>query len=385
MLIDNFPGLNLVDNSYEVGFTGLVVAENVDITRQGKIKRRPGRSRVYNGVIKAAWGDGTDFLFLEGTDLKSLKPDYSAGVLASGLLAANELFVCRDPLSRLFWSTGLENGVIEFGVNRAWGIPVPHNPAITPLVTGELPSGRYLVAAAFVRDGIEGPLSEAALFDGENGISVAVSAPEGVTGVNLYLTTTNGEIPYFALTAIPGEALVYSGNCNDLALPAENQYLANAPVGTQIIHFAGRLFIVLSDFVIYTEPYSEFVDIRRNFFGFGVRVQAIGAVSDGLFVATEKETYFLAGTDPLDMVPDVKLPYGAFPGTMIQIDGRLVGQGQETLALLWAAPRGFCVGLPGGTVLNLTERQVNELTGTRGAAIFRQQNGQNHFITVLQD
>ena len=303
MKLDQFPGLNTVNSPYELGFNGLARAENIDISKEGSVSRRPGRVKVYDGVITAAWGDGIDFLFIEGGVLKRLNADYSTTVLRSGLAVSTSLYAFRSTMNYLYWSTGAEHGVVVEGENREWS-----------------------------------------------------------TSENNY----------------------WSGEAEEAVL-ADELHQDPMPVGTQMIEYMGRIWVVYDNMLIYTDPYSELTDLRENFIPVGERITNFGAVSDGLVVTTNEHTYFLSGRDPAEMSMDEKAPFGGISNTMIQVDGRVLGEGQNTLGLLWTSDQGICGGLPGGAVINITQAQIKELSGIGGAALLRELNGQQHYIVTLQN
>jgi len=303
MKLDQFPGLNTVSDLYALSLNGLAEADNIDLSKDGNISRRPGRTKVYTGVIDAAWGDGQDFLFIEGGELKQLNSDYTATTLATLTISATTLYVLRSATNKLYWSTGHEHGVIEAGVNRSWNI---------------------------VDD-------------------------------NYWADTT------------------------DVDVLADQLHQDPMPVGKQMVEYAGCIWEVYDDMIIYTHPYSETTDLRENFIPVGERITNFGAVSDGLFITTDTRSYFYAGRNPAEMSVVQQAPFGAIPNTMLQVDGRILGEGQNTLGLLWASIRGVCVGLPNGTLVNVTKQQIKELSGVKGTALLRELNGQQHYITVLQN
>ena len=302
MKLDQFPGLNNVSDIYSLSLNGLTQADNVDLNKNGNISRRSGRTKIYTGVISAAWGDGLDFLFIESDELKQLNSDYSATVLTSLTISTNMLYVLRSAANKLYWSTGHEHGVIEAGVNRSW--------------------------------------------------------------ITLDENYWNGTVVEDALT--------------------DELHQDPMPIGKQMVEHAGCIWMVYEDMVIYTNPYSETTDLRENFIPVGESITNLGAVSDGLFITTNTRSYFYAGRNPAEMSVVQQAPFGAVPNTMLQVDGRVLGEGQNTLGLLWTSSRGICAGLPNGTLVNVTQQQIKELSGIEGTALLRELNGQKHYIAVLQ-
>ncbi len=302
MKLDQFPGLNNVSDVYSLSLGGLTQADNIDLSKDGNISRRPGRTKVYAGATVAAWGDGQDFLFIEDDELKQLNADYSATVLAALAITANVLYVLRSATNKLYWSTGYEHGVIEAGVNRAWNI---------------------------------------------------------------------ADDNYWSDMTVE-DAL------------ADELHQDSMPVGKQMVEYAGCIWVVYEDMIIFTNPYSETTDLRKNFIPVGERITNFGVVSDGLYITTDTRSYFCAGRDPAEMSIVQQAPFGAIPNTMLQVDGRVLGGEQNTLGLLWASFRGICIGLPNGTLVNVTQQQIKELSGIEGTALLRELNGQQHYIAVLQ-
>ncbi len=152
-----------------------------------------------------------------------------------------------------------------------------------------------------------------------------------------------------------------------------------------MVEYAGCIWVVYDDMIIYTHPYSETTDLRENFIPVGERITNFGAVSDGLFITTNTRSYFYSGRNPAEMSVVQQAPFGAIPDTMLQVDGRILGEGQDTLGLVWTSLRGICVGLPNGTLVNVTKKQIKELSGVKGTALLRKFNGQQHYIAVLQN
>jgi hypothetical protein len=112
-------------------------------------------------------------------------------------------------------------------------------------------------------------------------------------------------------------------------------------------------------------------------------------VDDGLFVATEKETWFMGGKD-FDALKLTKvLDYGAVPGTAAKLDSNLLSAegekaGPAVTAALWTSPFGVILGTTGGQVRNLTEENYSFPTAPRGAGLIRTSRGYTSYLSVLQ-
>lgn len=399
MRIDTFPGLNNKDDPYEVGLSGLVAADNVDISAKNKPSRRAGYEKVYSGQIEAAWGDHDTLLFIEDGTLKSLRSDNTAETVASLTANARHLHACRAYDNRLYWTTPTDAGVIRDGQNRPFGVLKPTRVAAVEGI-GALPAAAYMVGLTYVNSFLtEGPLAYTSV---KAFGSVEVTIPHGVLEllaadiehVRLYLSSPDGEVMYLANEIDVGDSntISYDGDCTDLGVPADAANLDNLPTGGFLAAYAGRLWSGFGydgqGFVAYTSPYAELTNALTDFFAFPEPVTGLGGLDagrfPGLYVGTERAVYFLSGSDPGRMESRKVMDHGVIRGTMKKVDGRVVGKGVDAEVLLWTSERGICVGAPEGEATILTKDRVESLTGSAGTAILRRADGQNHLITILR-
>lgn len=396
MRIDKFPGVVTDQDPYEVGVEGLVTGENIDLSKNHNVSRRQGFTSFYPGTIQAAWGDDRSFLLVEGNELRSLDDGANVSTLATGLADCTVLRGLRAYDDRIFWTTLADSGVVEGGTNREWGVLKP-TATVAVSTAGQMPEGRYKVGLCYVNSrGIEGPIHYV-LAELSGGVSVEIPhsvldlAAESIEYVRLYISTTDGQVLYFANELAVGDSgtIEYTGDTSDLQVAAEANNYDNMPTDGFLEEHGGRIWTSTrgasgGGIVVYSNPYSELTDLLANFFPFKGEITGLGSVESGLYVGTTEGVYYLNGHDPEQMVALEKVSYGVIPGTMVKADGRLVGEGANATVLLWSSDRGFCAGFPGGEVVNLTERRVGTLTGAAGTAILRRANGQNHLLTVLR-
>ncbi len=150
--------------------------------------------------------------------------------------------------------------------------------------------------------------------------------------------------------------------------------------------FAGRNYYASGERVYYS-PVFGYYKLRRgkDYYRFPDTVTMVAKVTGGLFVGTLSKTYYLSNRDPhkaaLIEVSDV----GVIEGTKTYVQGSVVGEGEtEELLPIWATTTGFCVGLPNGSVNKVTQKYVTLPQGSIGSAMFRNENGQNHIVSVIQ-
>jgi len=158
------------------------------------------------------------------------------------------------------------------------------------------------------------------------------------------------------------------------------------PAFNDIELFAGRCYYAIRDYLYYSVTFGYFkIRLGKDYFRFPDTITMVAKVEDGLFVGTLGKTYFLSNRDPgkaaLIKVADV----GVIEGTKTYVEGSIIGEGESTELLpVWATTTGFCVGLPNGQVNRVTQKYVTLPQGSLGSAMFRNENGQNHIVSIIQ-
>lgn len=167
--------------------------------------------------------------------------------------------------------------------------------------------------------------------------------------------------------------------------------------GKCLHHFGGALYLAIDNFVYATKTHNiEHMDIRYNVVaGFADPVTMIHHGTNGLFVGTEKATYFLEGggivVDESGKVQagfsQVQVtPYGAIYGTAVQVHAGLIPQLQAAgMAVLWSTRVGVYAGLPGGVAINLSADKVTLPDVAAGVALHKVLNGTNQYIVCFAD
>ena len=296
--ISRFPGLDNKIKKYQFGTSALSVADNIDITRAGKIRRRKGQTQVSASA-------------------------YVAICNCSGVLLA------------------LNSSGVVHQLNSAFASVATYS---------ELNQSAPYVKLRAVR------VLDRIIFS--NGIGVGLCNPETQASVSFDQTD-------------------YGDRSFDFF---------DAPAFNDVETFAGRNYYALGEKLYYSLTFGYFkVRLGHDYFRFPDTITMVAKVSSGLFVSTLDATYFLdnreAGKMDLTQVDSV----GAIEGTKTYVDGALVGEGDTTEILpAWATSGGFCVGLPNGDVLKTTRKNVALPNGFLGSMMFREQDGQNHVVSVIQ-
>lgn len=378
-------GLRTADDPFEVGFDGLVVADNVDMRRQKKVERRPGfadTGYVPGGTIHSAWADRQLFIFQEDTELRRFVSPTETYTLRTGLTAGGKLSAYRIGGS-VYWSNTTENGVIEANGNeRTLGVSVPAR-LYGSATSGNLGVGRYQYTFTNVEaDGRESGSPQPAVVElpENSGLSFTFSA--GLAR-NFWLTEANGEELYLAATVAAGETTFdFRGSKPRTSIVLDRLLMAPPSPWNAVDWYRSSLLSAVKGNLEWTNPFDyELRDEAKNYMVWGEAVYVIASLRDGFYIGTESAHWWLSGTsmDELDMTQVAD--YGAIPGTKQHIKGEVVGSGESTERIpVWSTQRGFVVGLPGGTLRNVHENKVDFPGGLAGTALYRSSGRQNHYI-----
>jgi hypothetical protein len=387
--VEKFLGINNVDPAEKCNPGELQVAKNVNITATGEVMTRDGSARVFAGSPHSPFAEGQIALFREGTELSRFLPDYSTRVIRDDILGDLRMHYLALN-QRIYYSDEVNSGVTDGESSRSWGIQVPNSPLLSE-TAGNLLPGRYIAAVTHVRDDGEESGASAAVSINVNqgGIrfsSLPVSADPTVRYTVIYLTTSGGEVLYQAMVLENGDTeATYAGSGIEFKTVLSTQFLSPPPPGHMLQYFNGRIYIAAGPVVWYTEPYAYgLINLATNFMIFDSRVTVFAPVTDGIWVATQKKTQYLAGKDPVEgFKPLDKADHGALEGSQqLTTD---IGRGGEDVRLwVWAAEDGICYGGEQGLFRNLTESKYT-IPGTpaRSASIINEKDEGSFFVVSL--
>ncbi len=395
--VSKFPGLATANDVLEVGYAGLMQAHNVDITRQQKLRRRKGATRMVAAggtPFDSAWGDAEGLLITQQNKLYAVDSTFTMTLLRSDLIQTNQLCAHRVG-AELIYSNGVQTGRILAGTSYALGLSTPRLPAVSVYATGHLPVGTYQVAYTYVRtDGFESGAGVPAIVkttQPDAGLSIAyqASTASDVLRINIYVSRPDGTVLYYAKT-VPNTTgtTTHQAEPDLLKHALRTQFKAPPPAFSAIDQTRTNRMLYASDNIVYlSDAYApEQITDGEAFMPFPDRVNTLGVIDGGFFVGTEGATYFVALTDKLEAAQmTVVASYGAVPGTRSYMDASVLKDSASFGTLpVWMSHEGVCVGMADGTVNNITHTAVVIPKGASGTTLFRQEEGQNHIISVIQ-
>lgn len=379
--------------------TDLAVGDNVNIDKSGRVFRRDGYSSVRAGAAHSLWADDEqqNCLFVSAGSLMRMAPDFSAAALTPMADAFSRVSFSRVN-DRIYYSNGLDRGIVENGAARVWGMPVPPLPGVAVTV-GAMPAGTYQFTMTWLR--ADGQESGAALAgtvtvpDG-GGLNFALPVPvqADIVGKTVYLTTPNGDTLFEAGAPVAASttSFYYGNNAGELTTPLATQFLQQPPAGQLLAYYRSRMFVAVEDTLFWSEDFGyELFDLRK-YLQLDGRITLLAPMTDkersdqgmssGFFIGTERSCGVLVGSDPASFQYVPKVNYGAVLGALDYVDGALFRDGASGARPLpmWMTAQGICVGMPDLEVHNLTRSRYGFSAAGQGAAMFI--GGPNRFLVT---
>jgi len=372
--LSEFKGLNNVLKPENTPEDYLKTAENIDIDKSGNLHKRKGYQLLDAGKYQSIWSNGKVCYVVKENTLYSFDGTLTPLAPVSGALSFTE----ADGL--IYFASQRETGIIENGIVRTWGIAPPNPPTISE-TTGILKAGTYQVTYTYSDiNGLESGSSVASVITvGDNaGIQVDTvpSIDPRVTDINVYCSTQDGMELFYIGSNIN---IVSSINTASNVLKLFNLY--NAPLGSEITYFKGRIYTVDNSIVWYSEAQQyEHYNFETNYLDFDSPVQGLMPVEDGLWIATTNELFFAGGFNPfnLSLKENVKMVIG----TAAKIPADYIGG----MGYSWiiTTDEGLFMLANSGQYKNMTAGNLALESADNGTGIFVQHDGMNQYMSLIR-
>ena len=388
----DFTGLrnNVGAAGFDLG--DLEVGLNVDIDDKGFLLRRKGHSAVVvAGVDRDLFAAGGVCLGVGSNTLVQISPNWSTQNLHSGLTPNRPLSYAAIG-ARVYYSNGVESGVVENGQRRSWGLEVPGFPDVD-FTGGALSAGQYQVALTYLRaDGQESGarisiVANLVAPDGGLELTLPVSTDSNVTLKAIYVSARNGEILY-RYAVIDKAVTTFAVREERPGIVAlATQFLVPPNMLGAIDYIAygnGRMLVAVGSRLYCSEPYApELFDPRKSW-PFLDAITMVVPLEDGTWLGTKSQVIWLPNAEPEKWQFMAKAPYGVIPGTAYVDSLSSIGDGSgKGLAVYFATTQGLCVGGNGGQMSNFTEGKFSYPIQERGAGIVRRHRGMSQYLTTL--
>jgi hypothetical protein len=336
-------------------------------------------------------------LLVQGSDLKRM--DESGALTTLKRLSHTGPVSYAESNGVVYFSNGIDTGRVAGGSVHEWGIRPPVSQPAAAAGAGQLPPGRYMYAMTYARaDGLESGsrtpgVLELAAPGGIDFSGMETSSDPDVVAKVLYVSPNGVEL--YRAAVVPASSATYShraaGTEGTAAL--DEDLVEPAPPGTIVEIHAGVAYAVDGSVAWASDLYSlERFRRARRFVQMPGPITLFAAVDDGIYVGTDRETWFLRGTDPEAFRASKVLTYGAVPRTVVRLDSQELSpapqEGQETgptrPAAMWMSTNGVILGDSSGQVKNLTEEGYGFPAALRGAGLFRVARGYSSYVVALQ-
>lgn len=386
MQINGAAGIRNDVSSERFGTGDLLSGINIDIDETGKVFRRLGVTQLSAGSATSLFAAPHAMYYVRGGSL------YETDLVGTKtLLSGIGTNVCYHELNgKVFWSDGSKNGLIESGTSRMWGHEVPPSTYTAATTSGDLLAGTYGVTVLYVRNGVEGGAGRSKFVDVPDSGAVAltdlpVPIDTTITSKRIYMTLANGAEHYLVADVAPAATTVVIRATPETSQVLRTQFMSAMPSGSQIAMYAGRMYIVDGNIVWYSEPYEyELCDRRFNFLQFPSTVTVFAPVGDGVFVSTENDISFLKGREPKEFDTTVVSQVGGVRGTLVYPEpSRVLKDGVQDVAALWATTNGIVAGLTGGQLMNLTSGRYVMPEVRKGAGLLKIRSGTPQYVVTL--
>lgn len=385
----NFKGLRNNVAAGEFDLEDLEVALNVEVNDKGVVQRRKGYSAaVVAGSFHSLWSGGGVCLAVSGTTLYRIAPGYATTALRTDLTANLPVsyYAIND---RVYYSNGVQTGVVDATRHRTWGLERPAKISATA-ISGSFRAGLYQFAMTYVRsDGQESGASVAGVLEltspgGFRFSNLPVSADPDVTSKALYISTWDGTQLYLCGVV---SASATSFDVDDPRSATDlltTQHLLPPPAGEIVSYHNGRMLVASGSHLHPSQAYAYELFDRREVIPFESRITTVAPVTGGAFVGTETQVVYLAGDDITRSSYVVKADYGVIPGTLARAQADGVGEGAAGTAFAVASKQGMCVLGDGGAFKNLTQDRFGYPATPAGAGLVRRHRGMHQYVSVLR-
>jgi hypothetical protein len=380
MDIKQFSGLANKVAQEAIPLGALTAATNTDIDNAGKLRRRRGTTLISAGGFHSLFAvSDTEGYAVKDGDLCRFSQSMALDVIAQG--------VGDDPLSyvrvgdRIYAKSRTQ--ALTFaaqGMAQQWGVPLVPGFAVAPI--GSATVSARLVALTYRRDsdGLEGGVVDTRIVYGD---AVAISSIPTVSGhtASIYMTAPNGETLLLAAEGVIGAINVYPDAIRDVPLRTLNKTPPTGP--GPLAWLFGRILLADGNVLWETDPYQyELVDAVGGYKLLESEITFLGGVSDGVFIGTQTGVFFMGGT--FDAAQLTRVSTRRAPNQQPQqIDMSDVLKGDAPgVGVLFLTDGGVCVGMPGGQLVNLTNKIFEFPKAESMSVMVRAQDGMNQFVGV---
>ena len=383
-------GVNNRDWEYDIPRTSLREAVNIDIARSGSISRRDGYTKRLDLTNShSLFGYEDILLCVDENGLNRIYPDsYEKELLDSlGDVVSRMSYV--NILGTIYYSNGNDSGKYYDGVVSPWGVDVPPSqPTLSVSGNGQLTAGNYQVTITSMNsDGEESGADLSVRIDvDENQRIVLSNIPDTGMVTRVYVSTPNGDDLYHHAD-VPASTTTWSITRTIRGKRLETQFAEKMRPGHLLAAYNGRMYVADNDILWFSDAlqYGMYHPLDNFMSSFGKKITMVQPVDTGIYIGAGS-IYFISGTDPSNMKITSVHDSVAIEGTSMQIDSNLLNlDGISGRVAYWFGSKGAMVGLQGGQVMPITNKQLEVEKYEDGSAQFIEKNGIKKVVNTLRN
>ena len=158
------------------------------------------------------------------------------------------------------------------------------------------------------------------------------------------------------------------------------------PAGQLLTFYNGALLVAAGDQLVTTLAYNlEAVHVTEGFAPMGSIITMLQAVDDGVWLSSSDAVYFLSGPGYDEITFRKILDEPAIFRTSQLSDASLLGGDHQMIGkVVWfATTRGIYIGGNSGQLIPVSEGIVSIGSGSGGAGVIRNQQGQVHYLASI--
>jgi len=141
--------------------------------------------------------------------------------------------------------------------------------------------------------------------------------------------------------------------------PGTHRHFSGPVSGDHIAEFFGRMLIAKYNVLWWSEPYNfGLYDMASSFVQFYTKIIMLAPVDQGLFISTEKNTYFISGRDSTKWQARKVAGYPAIEWTNVKVEADDIGAEVSGQYAVWASSEGAILGTPDGNIINLNKKKI---------------------------
>lgn len=357
-------------------------ASNVDIDRDGQIRRRKGYAlrRAGEWLSLHSW---EGFLIAQrGAEIVRIDPD-SMDELPLCRLQSAEAVSFAEYNGSLYWtnpSSGL--WVLSDWTAKRAGVALP---AVLPSLDGGSDGPAHMVAVSLV-DQATGEESAAAMIGQTHG-AVRLTNMSMLQGFNwrVYVTPPDGDVLYLA-EEFPAVWPQYAVSFYPEGAQCQTLHRELMPGGQLVRGWQGRTYVARGNTLWYSDALRPHLCApRHNFVRFTGSIRFMEFVDGGAYVGDAKGVWWLAGTDPEAWALRLASNAQAVAQSSLLLPAYELGALQSrssSMAALWLSTDGHMVGSADGQVTALNSDRLSLLPGQVGRSRLVQRDGLSQVITL---